>query len=108
MITWVTLRATSLSAGVPPTKSGSAIGIGWMLPWVTSMLTTAPRGADRSASARRRPRRRSSVAARQQSPAMQVEASFERFQSCDGPELSGQPPNISRGSKVISMSFHCW
>ena len=26
---------------LPPTKSGSAIGIGWTLPWVTSMLTTA-------------------------------------------------------------------
>ena len=40
-MTWVTLRAVSLSFELPPTKSGMAIGIGWMLPCVTSMLTTA-------------------------------------------------------------------
>jgi len=37
-----TLRATSVSFGLPPTKYGIAIGIGWMLPFVTSMLTCAP------------------------------------------------------------------
>ena len=41
-ITCVTLRPTSPSPDDSPTKSGSAIGIGWMLPVVTSMLTAAP------------------------------------------------------------------
>src|SRR6266550_4553773 len=40
----LTLRAPSASPGVPPTKSGSAIGIGWMLPCVISRRTTAAAG----------------------------------------------------------------
>ena len=55
-MTWVTLRATSPSAELPPTKSGSAIGIGWTLPWVTSMLTTAPAVRRRTPSGRSRAR----------------------------------------------------
>src|SRR5947199_8715 len=39
------LRASSLSAGLPPRKSGMAIGTGWTLPSVTSSLSTAPAGS---------------------------------------------------------------
>ena len=66
---WVTPRAVSPSPAVPPMKSGSPIGIGWKLPWLTSSCTTAaakrgdsvnPPASAPSASARRRVTRRSS------------------------------------------------
>src|SRR5215469_8188987 len=41
VITCVTLRPASLSPGVPPRKSGSAMGTGWILPSPTSILTMA-------------------------------------------------------------------
>ncbi len=44
LITPVTLRAISVSAGAPARKSGSAIGIGCTLPCVMSRRTTAPAG----------------------------------------------------------------
>src|SRR5215510_4205076 len=39
---WLTLRPSAGSRVATPTKSGIAIGIGWMLPWVTSSLSAAP------------------------------------------------------------------
>src|SRR5215510_14305164 len=38
---WVTPRAIAGSGSAPPTKSGSAIGIGWMLPSVIVILGAA-------------------------------------------------------------------
>src|SRR5215470_841076 len=38
---WVTPRAMAGSGSAPPTKSGSAIGIGWMLPSVMVILGAA-------------------------------------------------------------------
>ena len=38
---WVMLCAESPSAGLPARKSGSAIGSGWMLPWLRSKRSTA-------------------------------------------------------------------
>src|SRR5262245_44730672 len=42
------LRAIAGSAEVPVRKSGSAIGIGWTLPWVTSSLSAAAAGCGAS------------------------------------------------------------
>src|SRR3569832_349599 len=47
VMTWVTPRATSPSAGAPATKSGSAIEIGCGLPWLMSTRTAACAGAVR-------------------------------------------------------------
>ena len=54
--TWKS-RAPIWSIEPSPTKSGMAIGIGWMLPWVMLSSTTARagRGAVRTERSRRRP-----------------------------------------------------
>src|SRR5262249_30268678 len=41
---WVMPRAIAGSEGPAPMKSGSAIGIGWTLPWVMSSLSGAASG----------------------------------------------------------------
>src|SRR5215208_3477544 len=51
VMTWLTPRAPSMSAGDPPTKSGSAIGMGWTLPCVTSRRSAASARRARSAEA---------------------------------------------------------
>src|ERR1700730_5628440 len=45
---WLTLRPAAGSRVAAVTKSGTAIGTGWTLPWVTSSLSTAAARRDQS------------------------------------------------------------
>src|SRR5712691_4716521 len=45
---WLTLRPAAGSRVATVTKSGTAIGTGWTLPWVTSSLSTAAARRDES------------------------------------------------------------
>src|SRR5215470_5335606 len=89
VITPVTPRATSLSAGEPPTKSGSAIGIGATLPCVMSTRGAANASrecgaisapAPSAAPVSNRPRRVSrSAAARSAEHLSRIEGKFNLF-----------------------------
>ena len=57
VMTWLMPRATSASPGVPPTKSGIAIGSGATLPCVTSRRSLRERGRARAALAEARAER---------------------------------------------------
>src|ERR1043165_3061753 len=85
-------RAASASPGVPPTKSGIAIGTGWTLPCVTSRRSCAradieanapTEAAAPSASARRRVRMNGE---RTQSVVIAVRASFGTWRSISAAE----------------------
>src|SRR5207247_6282354 len=86
----VTLRATSLSPPVPPEKSGNAIGIGLMLPCVTSSRVCAPAchgcqtdAAEAPASSMRRDRRsgRLTTGARSCEPVTVMESDSQTISS---------------------------
>src|SRR5262249_14132678 len=99
------------SGSAPPTKSGSAIGIGWMLPSVMGILGAARTRAHMptAAAAKNRPvapastRRRESGSARDGLFPLPSRQAFNETHSRFDKEL--QPPNMSKGSKSIESSF---
>src|SRR5256885_10434697 len=107
-----TRRGASGGRGTPPpTKSGSAIGIGCMLPSVM-VIRGAARTRDHrpaAAAAKDRPaapastRRRESVSSSDRMFRFPIAPGFNETHIRFDKEL--QPPNISTGSKSIESSF---
>ena len=101
------MTAETLRSPSPPANSVIAIGNGWIVPWVMSRRSTALDGRDpRKAAAVAPPavassRRRDQKAAIVEFGFALVVMVFLFFGAALQP-----PPNMSRGSKVTSTSFH--
>src|SRR5215813_8997512 len=99
------------SGSAPPTKSGSAIGIGWMLPSVMVILGAARTRAHMpaAAAAKDRPvapastRRRESVSSSDRMFRFPIAPGFNETHIRFDKRL--QPPNIAQGSKSIESTF---